>query len=316
MSTYPGKNIYNTINVPGSSSGNIIVTGIQILGAQKGDTLVIGDTIGDVAGLALGPTNDIYTSNPTGNGLPGWSNDVNCNNVVCNSLAINGLPQGALIAQNGSTFGYVPLGSPNTILSAGTLDPVYQTLQTLITDNPSLNFSTISVTTENISGAGNNINILSGAGINVDGTSSIVGQVGSIIDADTLKCSTLSFTYFTPKSGILRVLNNNVYVDTETIYAVNAGTIIPTVPTSTLYTFTDYFTNSRSYIVTLSFQYGTSSSTFFSTFSIRISVQCTNNSNWYSYWISNCYNCVYFYSNNRNLILCICWYNKLKLYFE
>jgi hypothetical protein len=126
------KNVYDD---PSSSALTPTITtdGITLVGGEKGQILIIGDTNGDVDGLDLGATNNVLVAGS--NGLPQYTSDLSVNMVTTGGLAINGTAVGDLIQAYGSPvqFSRVPIGMPNQILTVGGVNnAVWQNLETLL----------------------------------------------------------------------------------------------------------------------------------------------------------------------------------------
>ena len=130
-----------------SASDNVItVSGIKILGATKGQILFIGDTNGTVDGLDLGTTNDVLIAGS--NGIPEYTNTLNINTITVNDFKINNTVLGDLLQVYGSPLqiSRVPIGSPNQILSVGSVsNAVWQNLQSLINSSSPLTIPQLTV---------------------------------------------------------------------------------------------------------------------------------------------------------------------------
>lgn len=127
---YDSSHIDNqNISTTDLTAQTITTSGLTIKGSVKGDVLIIGDTNGTVEGLALGTTNDILVANPSGNGLPGYVNDITVNSVTTNDLKINGMVTGDLLV--GVTSNYadrLPIGPTGYILTSNGTDPIWNPL--------------------------------------------------------------------------------------------------------------------------------------------------------------------------------------------
>jgi len=128
------KNIYSesgytsnqNIQANEITTNEITTGGITIPGSNKGDILIIGDS-NSVEGLQLGTTNDILVSNPSSNGLPGYTNAININTVTCNDIKINNVETGDLLL--GVTSNYLerlPIGVSGNILTSDGTNPFWQ----------------------------------------------------------------------------------------------------------------------------------------------------------------------------------------------
>lgn len=148
------KNIFDVDSDGQSNTFTTITTGgIQLTGSNQGDTLVIGDTSGTVEGISkTGLINYVYTSGTTGSNLPQYTQELYINTLtLASSLTMSQLVQGDLIQHYGGTFERVPIGTPNQLLTVGaSSNLVYQNLQSIISDYPTLTFNTISATNGNL----------------------------------------------------------------------------------------------------------------------------------------------------------------------
>lgn len=193
---------------PSSITTNEITTGgIIIPGSEKGDILFIGDTSGTVDGLNVGTTGDVMISNGT---IPEWTNAISINTLTCNDILINSTVQGDLLQAYGSPpyLDRVPIGTQNQILTVGsTSNAIWQGLQTIINNDNPITIPNLVIS--------NNITYNTGSTLN----------------------------------GNMKVVNNLVTIDSETV-GVFGGFYIASVNAtgSTPYTtFSNYFTNGRSY---------------------------------------------------------------------
>lgn len=113
-------NVTSNISAPVVNANSIITNSlttptIQIPGSSNGDLLYINSQV--VNGLLIAPDNNILTSF---GGFPGWRNDINVNNVVCNDLKINSTIAGDLftVATTGGSLSRLPIGSSGTVLTS------------------------------------------------------------------------------------------------------------------------------------------------------------------------------------------------------
>jgi hypothetical protein len=196
------KNIFDT-DVDGQSNQfNTITTGgIQLLGGKQGDTLIIGDTSGTVEGISIPGSNYVYTSGATGSSLPQYTQELYINTLtLASSLTMSQLVQGDLIQHYGGTFERVPIGTPNQLLTVGALSNVaYQDLQTIISDNSTLNFNTINASTI----------VLSGTNLNTE---------LNTINTEITNLQNKGYCYATVNSSVFTGVVNSVVYTFPTLY--------------------------------------------------------------------------------------------------
>ena len=113
------KNIFREDLSNASIGSSVFTNSLNLAGASVGDILIIGSVsagYGLVDTLTIGNNDDIMT---VIGGLPGWSNQVNVNRVVSNTLKINSTQRGDLLVVDASgDLARLPSGLSGQVLTA------------------------------------------------------------------------------------------------------------------------------------------------------------------------------------------------------
>jgi hypothetical protein len=107
------KNIFNEIE--NENSNNNIINNPIFPGLSQYDVLFIGDNIGTVDGLTIGPQNYLLQASNTG---PQYTNSINVSDITTTQIKLTGFNNSALITGINGTgeFGQIPLGSQGETL--------------------------------------------------------------------------------------------------------------------------------------------------------------------------------------------------------
>jgi hypothetical protein len=140
------------INTSVIDTDSITTSALSIKGGTKGEVLVIADNLGTVDGiLPSGRQYDVFQNNLQGDGLPGWSNDIDVNDITCNGIYINGTQDGDLLQIVNNKLERIPIGTPNQVLTVGNVNNgVWQDVMSIIPDpftRTTINATTMNTTT-------------------------------------------------------------------------------------------------------------------------------------------------------------------------